>query len=176
SSEEDDTPSIMSVLQAYQADLLKGLDEGEKVDLEELRRTADLALHAEETARAVRRSMAAMVAAKRHLWLTLSDMKEKDRVFLLDAPLETSDLFGDAVDSVVSRNQEARKQAAAFQRFLPRRSLTPAAAGREQPQPCTGSSYCEVHMLSVATRAPPSRDRDQRHSRPGSSKARPDLR
>ncbi|KAI2650209.1 hypothetical protein H4Q32_000145 [Labeo rohita] len=34
----------MSVLQAYQADLLKGLAEGEKVDLEELQRTADLAL------------------------------------------------------------------------------------------------------------------------------------
>ncbi len=39
----------MSVLQAYQADLLKELDEGEQVssnDILELRRTADLALHA----------------------------------------------------------------------------------------------------------------------------------
>ncbi|KAL0199681.1 hypothetical protein M9458_002868, partial [Cirrhinus mrigala] len=167
----------MSVLQAYQADLLKDLDEGEKVDLSELRRTADLALRAtKETARTVGRSMAAMVATERHLWLTLSDMKEKDRVLLLDAPLEPSGLFGDAVDSVVSRYQEAHKQAAAFQRFLPRRSLVPAAAGCEQPQPCTSSSYCEVQKLSVATRAPPSRDRDQRHSRPGSSKVRPDLR
>ncbi|KAI2661474.1 Transposon Ty3-G Gag-Pol polyprotein [Labeo rohita] len=77
----------MSLLQAYQADLLKELAEGDKVDLEELRKTADLALRAtKETARAVGRSMAAMVAAERHLWLTLSDMKEKDRVFLLDAP------------------------------------------------------------------------------------------
>ncbi|KAL0170931.1 hypothetical protein M9458_035527, partial [Cirrhinus mrigala] len=101
----------MSVLQAYQADLLKELDECEKVDLSELRRTADLALRAtKETARAVGRSMAAMVAAERHLWLTLSDMKEKDRVFLLDAPLAPSGLFGDAVDSVVSRYQEASKQ------------------------------------------------------------------
>ncbi|KAL0177258.1 hypothetical protein M9458_026152, partial [Cirrhinus mrigala] len=93
----------MSVLQAYQANLLKGLAEGENIDLEELRRTADLAVRAtKETARAVGRSMAAMVAAERHLWLTLSDMKEKDRVFLLDALLEPSGLFGDAVDSVVS--------------------------------------------------------------------------
>ncbi|KAL0163886.1 hypothetical protein M9458_039639, partial [Cirrhinus mrigala] len=104
----------------------------QKVDLEELRRTADLTLRAtKETARAVGRSMAVMVAAERHLWLTLSDMKEKDRAFLLDAPLEPSGLFGDAVNSVVSRYQEARKQAAAFQRYLPRRSLTSAAAGHE---------------------------------------------
>ncbi|KAL0173153.1 hypothetical protein M9458_033464, partial [Cirrhinus mrigala] len=167
----------MSLLQAYQADLLQGLAESDKVDLEELRRIADLALRAsKETTRAVGRSMAAMVVVERHLWLTLSDMKEKDRVFLLDAPLEPSGLFGDAVDSVVSRYQEARKQAAAFQRYLPCRSLASAAAGHEQPQPSTSSLYREVQKLSVMTRAPPSRDRDLRHSRPGSSKARPDLR
>ncbi len=85
----------MSLLQAYQADLLKELDEGEQVssnDIVELRRTADLALRAtKETARAIGRSM----AAERHLWLTLSDMKEKDsvsdmkekdRVFLMHTP------------------------------------------------------------------------------------------
>ncbi|KAI2644756.1 Gag-Pol polyprotein [Labeo rohita] len=75
----------MSVLQAYQADLLKELDEGEKIkadDISELRR-----------ARAIGRSTAALVAAERHLWLTLSDMKEKDRIFLLDAPLAPSGLF-----------------------------------------------------------------------------------
>ncbi len=72
-------------IQAYQADLLKELDEGEQIsssDIVELRRTADLALRAtKETARAIGRSMAAPVAVERHLWLTLSDMKEKDRVF-----------------------------------------------------------------------------------------------
>ncbi len=97
----------MSVLQAYQADLLKELDEREQVssdDIAELRRTADLSLRAtKETGRAIGRSMAAMVAAERHLWLTLSDMKDKDRVCLLDAPLSSSGLFGDAVNSVVDR-------------------------------------------------------------------------
>ncbi|KAI2650039.1 Transposon Ty3-G Gag-Pol polyprotein [Labeo rohita] len=151
----------MSLLQAYQADLLKELAEGDKVDLEELRKTADLALRAtKETARAVGRSMAAMVAAERHLWLTLSDMKEKDRVFLLDARLGL-------LACLATQYQEARKQAAAFQKFLPRRSLAHVAAGREQPQPCTSSSYREVQKLSVASRAPPSRGRDSRHSRPG---------
>ncbi len=35
--------------------------------------------------------------AERRLWLTLSDMKEKDKVFLMDALLAPSGLFGDAV-------------------------------------------------------------------------------
>ncbi len=171
----------MAVLQAYQADLLKKLDEGEQIsssDVGELRRTADLALRTtKETARAIGRSMAAMVAAERHLWLTLSDMKEKDRVVLMDAPLAPSGLFGDAVNSVVDRFQEASKQAAAFQRFLPRRSIALGAAGREQPQPCTSSSYREVQRQSVVARAPPQRDRGQQRSRKSRlSETKPDLR
>ncbi len=65
--------------------------------------------------------MAALVATEQHLWLNLSELQDKDRFFLLDAPLSPSGLFG-AVDTVVERFQEAKKQAAAFQRFLPRRS------------------------------------------------------
>ncbi|KAL0152850.1 hypothetical protein M9458_051844, partial [Cirrhinus mrigala] len=158
----------MSVLQAYQADLLKELDEGAEIsdcDISELRRTADLSLRAtKETARAIGRSMASLVAAERHLWLTLSDMKEKDRVFLLDAPLSPSGLFGDAVNAVVDRYQEARKQAAAFQRFLPRRRPAHEAAELEQPRPRTSSSHRETQKQSVATRTPPHRRRVRRRS------------
>ncbi len=72
---------MMAVLQAYQADLLKELDEGEEVkseDIKELRRTADLSLRAtKETAKPIGRSMAALVDAERHLWLTLSDKKRE---------------------------------------------------------------------------------------------------
>ncbi|KAL0201659.1 hypothetical protein M9458_004846, partial [Cirrhinus mrigala] len=163
-------PHIMSMLQAYQADLLKELDEGEEIkdsDISELRRTTDLSLRTtKETARAIRRSMAALVAAERHLWLTLSDMKEKDRVFFLDAPLAPSGLFGDTVNSVVDRYQKAHKQAAAFQRFLPCRYPTQGAAGREQPLPCTSSSHRETQKQSVASRTPPQRERDRRRSKP----------
>ncbi len=67
--------------------------------------------------------MAALVVAERHLWLTLSDIKDLDRVFLLDAPLSPSGLFGEAIGAVVDRHQEA-----AFQRFLPRCSLAQAPA------------------------------------------------
>ncbi|KAI2654668.1 enzymatic polyprotein [Labeo rohita] len=160
----------MSVLQAYQADLLKELDEGEEIkdnDIFEFRRTADLSLRATKEA---------LVAAERHLWLTLSEMKEKDRVFLLDALLSPSGLFGDAVNSVVDRYQEARKQAAAFQRFLPRRHPAQGAAGREQRRPCTSSSHRETQKQSVASRTPPHRERAGRRSKLGTSKARPELR
>ncbi len=55
----------MEVLQAYQADLLKELDEGEGFsaeDISELRKTAGLSLRAtKETTRAIGRSMAALV-------------------------------------------------------------------------------------------------------------------
>ncbi len=160
----------MAVLQAYQADLLKELDEGEQIsssDVGELRRTADLALRTtKETARAIGRSM----AVERHLWLTLSDMKDKDRICLMDAPLAPSGLFGDAVDSVVDRYQEALKQVAAFQRFLPCHFIALGAAGREQPQPCTSSSYREIQRQSVASRAPPQRDRGQQRPK----KSRPE--
>ncbi|MGL5643640.1 MAG: hypothetical protein ACRCW3_02595, partial [Metamycoplasmataceae bacterium] len=91
----------MSILQAYQADVLKELDESEGVSPEAvkgLRMAADLALRAtKHTARAVGRSMAGLVAAERHLWLNLTEIRDKEKVFLLDAPVSQTGLFGDAV-------------------------------------------------------------------------------
>ncbi len=170
----------MAVLQAYQADLLKEMDEGEDIkndDIAELCRATDLSLRAtKKTARAIGWSMAALVATERHLWLTLSNINDKDRVFLLDAPLVPSGLFGDAVNMVIDRFQEAKKQAAAFQRFLPRHSH--GADRRDQPQPCTSSSYREVQKRSIDTRTPPQKERQEegRHSRSKSSKEMMGLR
>ncbi|KAL0152958.1 hypothetical protein M9458_051736 [Cirrhinus mrigala] len=77
----------IAVLQAYQVYLLKELDE-------------DLFLRAtKETVYVIGRSMAAMLAAERHLWLSLSHMKQRD--ILLDAPLTSYGLFGDSVNPVV---------------------------------------------------------------------------
>ncbi len=67
--------------------------------------------------RSLRRSMAALVSTQRHLWFSLSQISEKDRVFLLDAPILPSGPFSAAVKSVVDRFQEAKKQVAAFQRL-----------------------------------------------------------
>ncbi len=66
----------MSLLQAYQAELLIELDEGEGFNPSsvcELRRATDLSLRAaKETAKSIGRSMAALVATERHLWLNRS--------------------------------------------------------------------------------------------------------
>ncbi len=50
----------------------------------ELRRTTDLALKAtKQTAAAIGRSMAAMVATERHLLVNLADIGEKEKRFLI---------------------------------------------------------------------------------------------
>ncbi len=93
----------MAILQAYHADVLKEMDEGTGLTPEavkELRRATDLALRAtKHTARAVGRSMAASVATERHLWLNLTEIREKEKVFLMDAPISQFGLFGEAVTS-----------------------------------------------------------------------------
>ncbi|ROL50305.1 hypothetical protein DPX16_15134 [Anabarilius grahami] len=139
----------MSLLQAYQADLLGDIDDSGEATFEciqEIRMATDLALRAtKETAKEIGRSMAALVATERHLWLNLSDIRERDKAALMDAPL--SPVF-----------QESKKQAAAFQRFLPRRSKNPPeVAEREQPRPSTSSSahHRAQQKVSVAARAPP---------------------
>lgn len=50
-----------------------------------------------------------LVATERHLWLNLSELQDKERFFLLDAPLSPSGLSG-AVDTVVKRFQKASKR------------------------------------------------------------------
>ncbi len=73
-------------------------------------------------ARSIGRSMAALVATERHLWLILSNIKGKDKNFIIDAPLSPSGLYGDAVNSVVERFQESAKQADAFEKLRPIRT------------------------------------------------------
>ncbi len=88
----------MAVLQAYQADLLKDLDNGQGLSpdqVAELRRTTDLALRAtKQAATAMGRSMAAMVVTEMHLWVNLADLERKEKGFLLDTPVSPSELFG----------------------------------------------------------------------------------
>ncbi len=60
-------------------------------------------------AKLISRSMAALLATERHLCLNLSNIKGKDKIFLMDAPISPSGLFGGAVNSVVERFQESAK-------------------------------------------------------------------
>ncbi len=117
----------MTVLQAYQADLLKDLDKGQGLspdEVAELRRTTDLALRAtKQAATAMGRSMAAMVVTERHLWVNLADIGKKKKGFLLDAPVSPSELFGTSVEKVVDKLGRRRR---AQQQIL--RGLCPSPA------------------------------------------------
>ncbi len=73
---------MMAILQVYQAKLIKSLDE-DGLDPEmfkELRRATDLALSATKvTARAIGRNMGNLVVLDRHLWLTLTELKNSEK-------------------------------------------------------------------------------------------------
>ncbi len=132
----------MAILQAYQADILKEIDEGTGLTPEAVKelRATDLALRAtKHTAHAVGRSMAALVAAERHLWLNLTEIREREKVFLLDAPISQCGLFGEAISAVVDKFRSAKTQSAALKQFMPRRSRdysTPSSSvSREQSLP-----------------------------------------
>ncbi len=115
-------------------EVLKEMDEGDGVTPEavkELRRATDLALRAKKhTSRAVGCSMAGLVTAECHLWLNLTEIREKEKAFLLDAPISSSGLFGDAVNAAVDKFRAAKTQSTAFKQLM--------------PATCTQASLCLV--------------------------------
>ncbi len=124
----------MAVLQVYQAKLLSAIDESEPdpATLRELRSATDLALRATKTtAQAIGRS----IVLERHLWLTLTEIKDADRVSFLDAPISPSGLFGPAVEGFAERFTEAQKASQAMRHFLPKRSSPAAAQSRPRTAP-----------------------------------------
>ncbi len=148
----------MAVLQAYQADVLKEMDEGAGLTPEavkELRKATDLALRATKHT-AVEGSMAGSVAAG--LWLNLTEIHEK-KVFLLDAPISQTGLFGEAVSSVVEKFLSAKSQSAALKQFMPRRmrdpSKTPSTSmSRERSLP-RKEPTCRSCALALPPPPPP---------------------
>lgn len=127
----------MAVLQAYQADLLKDLSTSWGIDEEsfsELRWATDMSLWViKKMARAIGHSMSAMVAMERHLWLNLTGIKDRDKVFLLNAPVLPSGLFSKSVNTVVKRFWEAKGHAEVFDKFLPLLCSRDGAAGHQAP-------------------------------------------
>ncbi len=168
----------MAVLQAYQADLLMDLDNGQGLspdEVAELRRTTDLALRAtKQAATAMGRSMAAIVVMERHLWVNLADLERKEKGFLLDAPVSPSELFGTSVNMVVEKFREARARSAAFKTFIPRRSRSEPEQSRG-PGPSRSEDRRRAQRASVATRAPPP-PADRGRGRYKSKRGRQDLR
>ncbi|KAL0183542.1 hypothetical protein M9458_019238, partial [Cirrhinus mrigala] len=124
--------------QAASAKLLAETDKSalDTATLTELRSATDLALRATKaTAQAIGRSMASLVVLERHLWLTLTEIKDADKVPILDAPVSPTGLFGPAVEGFAKCFSAAQKTSQAMRHFLPKRSSSAAASGRPKSVP-----------------------------------------
>lgn len=83
----------MSILQAYQADLLRDQDEGGGAGSEvvkELRKATVLSLRATKDG--------SPGGHEEALWLNLSGIKERDKEYLLDVPVSPTGLFSDVIE------------------------------------------------------------------------------
>ncbi|KAI2646291.1 Platelet glycoprotein V [Labeo rohita] len=128
----------MAILQVFQAKLLAQSDKSalDPATMTDLRSATDLALRATKTtAQAIGRSMANLAVLERHLWLTLTEIKDADKVPFLDAPVSPTGLFGPSVDGFAERFSAAQKTSQAMRHFLLKRSSSTAASGRPKPAP-----------------------------------------
>jgi hypothetical protein len=98
----------------------------------------------------------------------LAGMKERGKIFLLDAPLSPAGLFGDSVNTVIERFQEETKQAAVFQKLWP---LLTHVSGRRPAPHNTGRRKSRASRFAV-----PHRQTGTRRSQAKSSKGKMDLR
>ncbi len=76
----------------------------------------------------VGRGMASTVVAQRHLWLTLSDVPERDRAVYLDEPVSAEGLFGQSLDAIQAKFEIRKKQTEAWHNIIPKRNMRPRPA------------------------------------------------
>lgn len=121
----------MAVLQVYQAKLLASEDESgpDPAMLRELRSMTDLELCATKTmAQAIGHSMASLMVLECQLWLTLTEIKDTDKVQFLNALSFHNSLCRPAVEGFTERFTDAQKSSQAMQHFLSMHSSTEAAS------------------------------------------------
>ncbi len=110
--------------------------------------------HAPEISAAFRESATwGSVAAERDLWLNLTEIREKEKVFLLDAPYLNLGCL-EAVNSVVEKFRSAKSQSAGLRQFMPRRTRNPSntpssSLSREHSLPRKETTSLWVRSLSL---------------------------
>ncbi|RXM36485.1 Tomoregulin-1 [Acipenser ruthenus] len=101
-----------SILVAYQAHLVRSFtDLGPSVQqLDELRFISRTLLQLSKlSAQAVGRNLAALLAARRKLWLSQACVSEGDTTTLLDAPVTPGRTFGPALDDMLQHSHRTRE-------------------------------------------------------------------
>ncbi len=144
----------MAVLQVFQAKMLASEEAGlDAASLRDLRSMTDLALRATKaTAQAIGCSMSSLIVLERHLWLTMMEMKEADKVPFLDAPVSSGSLFGPDVEGFSERFTEAQKSSQAMRHFLPKR--TSSSAGSSCPRPASTQQTAKPMPATPEPRPP----------------------
>ncbi|MGH0141694.1 UNVERIFIED_CONTAM: hypothetical protein FKN15_074733 [Acipenser sinensis] len=103
--------SYSSILVAYQSVLLQSLSLDHRpspLQLDELSLVSNhLIPLSKYNGQALGRSMAALVVARRQLWLAQARQPDKDNASLLDAPVTPGHTFGPAVDEMLKNSQQA---------------------------------------------------------------------
>ncbi len=128
----------MAVLQVYQAKMLASEEASlDAASLRDLRSTTDLALHATKaTAQAIGRSMSSLIVLERHLWLTMAEMKEADKVPLVDAPFHQAACLDQLWRALLNASRRLRsrlKRCNTSSLSTPAPSLATAGPPRKQP-------------------------------------------
>ncbi len=154
----------MAVLQVFQAKMLANEGAGlDSASLRDLRSATDLALRATKaTAQAIGRSMSSLIVLECHLWLTMMEMKEEDKVSFLDAPVSSGSLFGPAVKGFAERFTEAQKSSQAMRHFLPKHTSSSSASSH--PRPALTQQTAKLTPTALEPRPPEGR-RDTGRSR-----------
>ncbi|XP_013884026.1 kynureninase [Austrofundulus limnaeus] len=121
--------------------------------LNEIRLVSDHILRVSRCAAlALGKGMVSTVVAQRHLWLTFSDVPDKDRVAYLDEPITPTGLFGQVLDVIQTKFEQRKKQAEAFRCIIPRRDSRPKAPSTSRSgSPLTFSTQrCRAKTEEVA--------------------------
>lgn len=165
--------SSISMLQTYQAMSLAEL--GAQVPpgspllplLNEVRITADYILRASRCAAlSLGRGLASTVVAQRHLWLTLSDVPDRDRAAYLDEPVMAAGLFGQSLDVIQAKFELRKKQAEALRCIIPRRDVRPKPSTSTKPaaHPPPAKRATLPGSLSTQSAQPQNHGQAPRHS------------
>ncbi len=131
----------MAVLQVFQAEMLANEEAGlDSASLKDLRSATDLTPRATKaTAQTIGQpdshSMSTLIVLERHLWLTMTEMKEADKVHFLDAPISSESLFRPAVEGFAECFTEGHKSSQAMRKFLPKSTRSSSASSRPIPVP-----------------------------------------
>ncbi|KAJ8007675.1 hypothetical protein DPEC_G00096620 [Dallia pectoralis] len=79
--------------------------------------------------------MATAVVTQRHLWLSLSSPKECQKAALLNAPVSTTGLFGEAVETATLAFKKVEEDRMLLSRHLPLARATRPDASRRASKP-----------------------------------------